>query len=176
VSGEAATRDWSGPLALLTATPPETEIDYVAIFSPAIYLFPKAEGLYPLKRFNQIILYWGLWAMPATATHVQITPIAFRSFLDTQAPLFNVGALAHGQQKFEWYEFQVITGTAPATTVPLNFRKTAADPTLAYNGQTYHRATRYMLPISEDYIGFLVEHDGTSPSGLMTLAASVTRD
>lgn len=173
------------PLVKLVAIPPESVIDVgvtQVIKRDDFFVFPKTAGVYPLKRIDQIQLYWYLTTMPHAATLVEITPVAFRGFLDdtsvATAAQFNTGWIVKATQIFEWYEFQfdqLNNATSDVTPHQFAYKKTAADPTLSFNGQTYNRGTRHSLPIADDYIGFYLHHDGDNDTtGAQVLSAQLT--
>ena len=158
-----------------TAIPP-TPQDVQPITAPGILVFPP--GAYPLKPFDQLELYWGLWTMPTGASYVDITMFAFRGWIfDPTAPTFrDPGSMdlqpspANTDMYLETF-LQLDTTSGLEIPFQARIRKTAADGSVSAGaGPTnYRTGTRHSFPIEEDMIGFLIQSDGMSGTGSMSL-------
>lgn len=176
---------WAGNLVLAQANPnTASEIDYVTVQADGLYIFPLTQGLYPLRRYAQCELYWGLWAMPTDATFVDLQLFGFRAELDDPTQVSPVptelGFIAQGMERFEIYGAQMLELDFAANLIhphPAVIRKTAADatftPSFPFNTNLYTLATRFSFPIREDRFGFRITTDGTNETGSMTLWANL---
>ena len=162
-------------MVLLEAAPgrnaQETQIDYIDPPTPFIAVMPKARSIYPLRELNQMNVYFGVIAMPADATFVNFTLVKFRGWIiPPDASSFDAGCFATGTARYEIFAEQVLiynSVTGFFDPVPQTVQITGPTPTLAYNSQTYNYfggapgqgGGSFSFPITEDYVGLLVESD-----------------
>lgn len=179
-------RRWQGNLVLLnnlTANP--TQIDHISPVTPFIAIAPRNKGIYPMKEFTQIQLNVGIWALPAGATFVDITMIKFRGFLRPQSGATqDTGSIATGTPRLEFFrdQYTQVDGiTGLLDPFPATIRFIGAAGTLVYNGQNYDDAGQsagngggsFSFPITDDYVGFLVESDDDVGAGTYTLSVTL---
>lgn len=156
---------------------PAVPQDVAAIAVPGMLVLPPQN--YPLKQYDQLEIYWGLWAMPIGATFVDLTMVAFRGFIyDPTAPTFrDPGSMdlqplpGFTDMYFETF-LQLDTTNGLEVPFQARIRKTAADPTIIGLGAgptSYAIGTRHSYPIEEDYLGFLIQSDGADGTGSMSL-------
>lgn len=179
-------RRWTGCLVLSSATPEETEIDYISPATPFLAVLPKARGLYPLKEFTQLQLNLGVWAMPAGATQVLVTLVKFRGWLiPADASSFDVGSIATGTPRFEMFADQYEQVDAVDSLLdpfPATIKVTGPAPILVLNGQNYsvsgltpgNGGGSFNYGLTDDFAGFLVTDNAVEQGAPGNFTISVT--
>jgi hypothetical protein len=160
------------PFHLVTLAIPEVEIEEQPLSQTQILTFPKQIGLYNLKQFDQIEMYWGLWTMPTGASFVDLTLIGFRGWALGSGFMFPAFMASSFPLEIYAAQFLQLDTTTPAVfPFQERIRKTAADAPIATTDivEPVRMGTRLSFPIEEDYIGFLIQHDGTDATGSQTL-------
>lgn len=172
------------PLQAFGATP-GTYTEAVTIPTSAdttcLYLIPPEFGCYPLTGVNQLILNWTLYTMPTAATYVQIGPVSFRNLLVTvDGGTPNVGYVVSGTgvlnlefNAFTFDQLDSINGIVKPH--PYYIRKTAVD-SATFGTSTLVSAigSRHAIPIADRYVGFFVNHDGTTGTGSHTVSVEIS--
>jgi hypothetical protein len=167
-------------LPLVAASRPQQAQLHSTILAPELYLLPPQLSIYPLKQFDQLELYVDVNTMPTGASFVDITLITFQAFLNgnTIAPPPTALEVGEADQAgfFDVIYLQQFLELDPTTPADFpfqdNIRITAAAATIVTaSGATYTLGKRVSFPIEEDYIGFLVQTDGTSNTGVMSMRA-----
>lgn len=164
------------PFTLETVGIPPTQIEQATVFQVQIAVFPRQMGLYPLKQFDQLELYWGLWDFPDAASYVDLTLIGFRGFLAPLASgIANTIPGYTGNTVFREFYSEVFLALDATNELEIpnqaRIRKTAADPTLfaTDTNTSYRMGSRHSFPIEEDHFGFLIQTDGDDDTGSQSL-------
>lgn len=153
-------------------------MDYIAIPASSLLMLSNAvPGVYPLAGINQCILKWYLATMPTGASFVSIQPVSARAILFASSAAESVGTIANGARRLEFFghTFSNYDTTNNRTNLYRDrFWKSAIDGTLSVDSLTYNFGSRVAIQLADPYLAFLVQHDGTTNTGSMSVSVDLS--